>query len=328
MLSSDGFRWRARAWHLTYVGHVPPEKLLAALTAASSVPVLGYSIVHEQSDSEAPYDHTHFAWLWASKVNLHGSHILDVVVDGQRVHPHAEHRKSLLWLQGLFERYHHGYKACGELGTKFVKPVAGPWQRLPPGFEWHALVIAEVSSAPDLIEGACIAGVKVRSMHDVLLLQNAKRPRWFEHNFARDSFLPLELPLAYTSGKVGTLQIWGAIELGKTEWALAQFENPLHVTDRNDLADFQPGWHDGIVIDKLLPRDKPPAGFTLQECEKLTDYTLPASIRCLYKRVKIPQRVRKIIVTNDRDAWPHDPHGQIVGRRVAQLQIVTRTYRT
>ena len=159
------------------------------------------------------------------------------------------------------------------------------------------------------------------------LVQSAKRSLQFEHNFSRESFLPLVLPEAYTSGEVGTLQIWGPIRLGKTEWALSQFSNPLHVTERNNLLDFRPGWHDGIVIDKILPRERPPAGFTLHECEKLTDYTLPASIRCLYRIIVIPRGVRKIVVTNVRDAWPADPEGQIVGRRVAQLHIVERMYR-
>ena len=45
---------------------------------------------------------------------------------------------------------------------------------------------------------------------------------------------------------------------GSAEWALAQFENPLYVTERNDLLDFREGWHDGIVIDKLTPCERPP----------------------------------------------------------------------
>jgi hypothetical protein len=325
----DAFRWRARAWHLTYAGHVPPEELLALLSAASSVPVLATSIVHEESDAEVPYDHTHFAWLWSRQVNLHGARIMDALMDGKRIHPHMEHRKSLLWLQSIFESYHHGIKACGGRGQhKLVKPVAGPWQQLPAGFEWNVLVITEVSEASDLIDGAAIAGIKVRSMHDVLLLQRGKRPAPFEHNFARNSFRTLALPGAYTTGVVGTLHIWGAVRLGKSEWALAQFENPLYVTERNDLGDFRPDWHDGIVIDKLMPCARPPAGFTLHECERLTDYTLPCSLRCLYKNARIPKGVRKIIVTNERDVWPDDPHGQILGRRVVQMHIVDCTYKS
>ena len=321
--SEDGFRWRARAWHLTYAGHVPPEILLLLLGAATSVPVLGTSIVHETSDAEAPYDHTHFAWLWAGPVNLHGAHIMDAVVDARTIHPHAEHRKSLPWLQGIFERYHHGYKACGGRGqSKFVQPHAGPWQVLPPGFEWHAAIITEVSEAADVIEGAQIAGVQIRSMHDVMLAQNHKRPPPFEHNFERSTFLPLEMPLEFTSRVVGTLHVHGERDLGKTEWALSRFENPLYVTERNVLLDFRAGWHDGIVIDKLLPREV----FSLYECEALTDYTQPAAIKCLYKVARIPKRTPKIVVTNERDAWPQDPHGILVGRRVVQMHVTAKTY--
>jgi len=187
-------------------------------------------------------------------------------------------------------------------------------------------MITEVSEAADLIEGAQMAGVAIRSLHDVMLVQNAKRLRAFEHNFARDSYRMIVMPEAYTSGAVGTLHIWGAVRLGKSEWALAQFANPLHVTERNDLLDFRPGWHDGIVIDKIMPRERPPAGFTLQECEKLTDYTLAASLKCLYRVARIPKGVRKIVVTNEHDVWPCDPHGQIVGRRVVQLHVSERLY--
>ena len=324
LYSEDGFRWRARAWHLTYAGHVPADSLLAALCAASDVPVLGTSVVHEESDGEAPYDHTHFAWLWSRQVNLHGSHIMDVELDGQRVHPHAEHRKSLLWLQGIFEQYHHGFKSCGSSRgkKKYVKPVAGPWQQLPTGFEWHAYVITEVSVAPDLVEGAIIAGVKVRSMHDVHLVQNSKRPASFDHNFARSTFLPLELPAPFVARTHGTLHIYGPRDLGKTEWALAQFDNPLYVTERNKLTEFRTGWHDGIVIDKIRPVD----AFTLHECEALTDYTQPAQLKILYKYIEIPKRTTKIVVTNQRDVWPRDPDGILLGRRVSQLEISSKTY--
>lgn len=195
---------------------------------------------------------------------------------------------------------------------------------LPPSFEWNTLIITEVSQASDLIEGAQLAGVKVRSMHDVMLVQNAKRPLPFEHNFDRSSFIPLELPPLYTSGKVGTLHIHGAVNLGKSEWALAQFDNPLYVTERNELLQFREGWHDGIVIDKLLPRDV----FTLQECEALTDFTLPASIKCLYRVARIPKRTRKIVVTNvdAYGAWPRDPLGQLHGRRVVSLHVTLPTF--
>ena len=322
LYSADRFRWRARAWHLTYKGHVPPELLLLLLSAATSVRTLCTSIVHEESDPEVPYPHTHFAWLWEKSVELHGAHIMDVQFESQLVHPHAEYRKSLKWLQGLFERYHHGFKADGNGRIRCIPPAAGPWQVLPAGFVWNDFIITEVSVASDLIEGAKIANVPIRSMHDVLLVQNAKRPAAFEHNFGRGSFFKLDLPVAFTSRSVGALQVWGAKNLGKTEWALAQFDNPLLVTEKNQLADFREGWHDGIVIDKLLPREV----FTLHQCEALTDYMQPSAIKIMYKIARVPKRTPKIIVTNVRDAWPDDPDGILVGRRVAQLEIKAKTF--
>lgn len=321
--AASAFRWRARLWHLTYKGHIPAEQLLAQLMAVSgSRRVLGSSIVHETSDAEAPFDHTHFAWMWEQDPNLCGAHLMDMEHEGQSVHPHAVHKKSIKWMETVFTRYHHGHKAdaCGKL--TFVRPAAGPWQQLPQEFEWNEVLLTEVSNAPDLVEGAQIAGIGVRSMHDVQLLQNAKRSLPFEHNFDRSSFKQLELPIAFMSRTVGTLHIYGEINLGKTEWACAQFENPLYVTERNQLLDFRAGWHDGIVIDKLLPRN----AFTLDECEALTDFTQPAAIKCLFRVARVPKRTPKIFVTNAEAAWPQDPMGRIVGRRVAQLCIMCKTY--
>ena len=317
-------RWRSKLNHLTYPGHICVELLLCTLAAASSStrqPV-GTSIVHEASDAEHPYDHTHFAWWWSVAPNLHGTRLFDVIVDGVRFHPHAQHKKSWRWMQGLFLRYHMGFKTDAAGRSTFVQPVGGPWQVLPDGFEWEETIVTEVSEAHDLIAGVHAAGVKVRSVHDVLLLQNAKRPLPFEHNFDRGTFLPLELPPAFVARQVGTLHIWGAPLLGKTEWALGHFENPLLVTERNQLLEFRPGFHDGIVLDKIVPREV----FTLQECEALTDFTQPSAIRCLYKLARIPKRTPKIVVTNVQNAWPNDPLGQLLGRRIAQLHITEKTY--
>ena len=94
----DGFRWRGRLFHLTYAYHIDPAVLLARVSALSAIPVLGTSIVHEESDAENPYDHTHFAWLWERPVDLVGSRIMDVIFQGQPVHPIIATKKSLTWM--------------------------------------------------------------------------------------------------------------------------------------------------------------------------------------------------------------------------------------
>jgi hypothetical protein len=319
----DDFRWRGRYYHLTYAGHIPAQMLLALLAAMSGVRVIGTSIVHEASDAECPYDHTHFAWMWERAVDLKGSRIMDVILQfgTAPIHPNIESKKSIAWMQRVFTEYHHGVKAMVAGARKIVAPVGGPWQKVPAEFEWQEFLTTQVAGSSDLLAGVHAAGVQIRSVSDVMLLQKHKRPPPFEHNFTRDMFKPVMLPASYASGSVGTLHIWGPINLGKTEWACAQFDNPLYVTTRDALRGFVPNFHDGIVIDKMLFNQ-----WTVTDCESLTDYTQPATVSVRHGDAKIPKRTRKIIVTNTADAWPADPHGQIRGRRVAELQVVAKMY--
>ena len=59
------------------------------LERITSILAIGTSVVHEKSDAEVPYDHTHFAWLWDRAPNLHGARLMDVLHSGVVVHPHA-----------------------------------------------------------------------------------------------------------------------------------------------------------------------------------------------------------------------------------------------
>ena len=129
-------RWRSKLNHLTYPGHICMELLLYTLAAASSStrrPV-GTSIVHETSDAEHPYAHTHFAWWWSEAPNLHGTALFDVVVDGVRIYIRMLYTRSRgagCSLQGVFTRYHFGFKTDAAGKPAFVVPVGGPWQVFP-----------------------------------------------------------------------------------------------------------------------------------------------------------------------------------------------------
>ena len=317
-----GFRWRGRLYHATYKGFIAADVLVARLSSVSSIPVVGWSCVHEDSDAEVPYSHTHFAWIWARAVDLTGCDLMDVFDNGGRVHPNIENKKSIAWMEKLFIQYHAGHKLDGETGKlAFIPPVDGPWQKLPADFEWSEYIVSDVQDSPDLRAGCAVAGIRPKSVADVHLLQVHKRPAPFDHNFGRDAFKALALPQSFTARQLGTLHIYGAVNLGKTEWACAQFDNPLLVTSRDVLCDFLPGIHDGIVLDKMLFND-----WTVVDCEALTDYTQPAAIKCRYKPARIPKRTPKIVVTNTKDAWPKDPFGQLVGRRVVQMEIKDRLY--
>ena len=123
------FRWRSRWWHLTYAGHIDPDvllRLLLSVSASATLRVNGSSIVHERSDVDAPYDHTHFAWMWETAPNLRGAHLMDADVAGVRDHPHAESRKSLKWMETVFTQYHVGHKTAASGKPVVIAPVAGP----------------------------------------------------------------------------------------------------------------------------------------------------------------------------------------------------------
>ena len=319
--ANGGFRWRGKLYHLTYKGHIPPILLRARVLNLSTIRVIGISCVHETSDAEAPYDHTHFAWIWERAVDLVGCDKMDVHFGGARVHPHIQTSKSLAWMERVFTQYHRGFKASADGKLAFSEPADGPWQELPAEFEWSEYIVSEVQESSDLQSGCAAAGIRPRSVSDVMLLQNNKRPAAFDHNFDRASFKPLSLPTEFTSREMGTLQIYGPVRLGKTEWACAQFDNPLLVTSRDVLKEFRPGFHDGIVLDKMLFRD-----WAVCDAEQLTEYNQDVRLKCRYGTARIPKRTPKIVVTNEKDAWPLDPHGQLVGRRVVQLEITFRLY--
>lgn len=314
------FRWRGRMYHLTYKGHLPAALLLHLLSSISRTKVIGTSICHEESDADAPYDHTHFAWLWEKAVDLIGCDIMDVRVGGVTIHPNIETKKSVAWIERIFVQYHLGLKTDESGKPKYVKPVA-LYQELPQSFEWSEYLATEVAEASDLLSGVVAAGIRPRSVSDVMLLQRHKRPPPFDHNFTRDQFKPQALPADFKTRVTGTLQIHGAVRLGKTEWACAQFDNPLLVTSRDALREFRAGVHDGIVIDKMVFND-----WTVTDAEALTDWTQPAQIKVLYGIAKIPKHTVKIIVTNRKDVWPADPFGQLVGRRVSQMEVVAAMF--
>ena len=46
------FRWRGRLYHLTYKGHIAHDTLVAHLGNVTSIKALGWSCVHEESDTE------------------------------------------------------------------------------------------------------------------------------------------------------------------------------------------------------------------------------------------------------------------------------------
>lgn len=108
----------------------------------------------------------------------------------------------------------------------------------------------------------------------------------------------------------------GPPDIGKTEWALAHFQNPMLVSERDQLLDYMPDEHDGIVFDDI--------DFTEDAREmniSLADQTMPRGIRCRYRTVTIPRGTKKFFVGNSPTLLVNDA---AVARRCQQLMLVDR----
>lgn len=100
-------------------------------------------------------------------------------------------------------------------------------------------------------------------------------------------------PLVFTPGQPYSHVLHGPSGIGKTQFALAHFENPLFVSHMDDLLQYTPSY-DGIVFDDMsfthLPR-------TAQI--HLVDSGQARSIHCRYRTARIPRRTPKIFTTNE-----------------------------
>ena len=323
----DGFRWRTQFGHLTYSAHIPHEQLVILASSITSIHLKGWSIVHETgADGHA---HTHFAWMFNTKLDLLGARMFDTlnVKTGTMLHPHMQPKLSAASMESLFNEYHLGRKYDTAAGKKmYTAPTAGPWQKLPPEFQWAREVMKDVVEAPTLQEAVILAGIRPRSVMDVQLLrrdsQNA--PKKFKHLFPNlDSF---KVPLLPTDWRC--LHICGATGLGKTKLACAFFKSPLFIKPFNAigclemLARFDSRVHDGIVCDESDCR-----GFSREQMIALTDFDEDGVISVRYTKIEMPAGVRKVFVSNIPDIWPaSDKEIGAIARRVTKFHATARLF--
>lgn len=114
--------------------------------------------------------------------------------------------------------------------------------------------------------------------------------------------------------------MWGPTGMGKTEFALAHFENPLLVSHMDDLQRFVYGLNDGIVFDDMsfnhLPRTS--QIHLLDRRER--------SIHCRFYNGVIPANTPRIFTTNEPDGYIMDIDDPAIRRRVDVLPVGDRLY--
>ena len=140
-----------------------------------------------------------------------------------------------------------------------------------------------------------IAGISKRNP-----MRRGKKKR--EHTelddgLTREMFKKIELwPTSAATGRVQAVVGYGPTGIGKTNWALAQFERPLRITELDVLKDMPPDT-DGIVFDDML----------FDKCAKLqmkslTDFDQPRNVRLRASTVQIPAGVKKIFLCSEHES--------------------------
>lgn len=133
----------------------------------------------------------------------------------------------------------------------------------------------------------------------------------FKHKFTADQFTrPLETDFSKA------LFFWGPTQCGKTNYALAHFENPLLVSKVDKLRDVNWENHDGIVFDDCSFRHWPGDSII-----HILDVDMEREIPCRYKDATIPAGMRRIFTHNERDIFD----GPLVGQN--QKDAIARRYR-
>ena len=336
----DGFVWQGKLFHLTYSDHIPPETLLAVVRRATSIPLDGYSIAHEDTaeyNDEGTaritegYEHTHMALIFHAPIKVTGSRKFDVFMSDdtdpmgiRQIHPHIQPKVSMVQMEQLFTQYHAGRKYNITTGKMaFNAPLLHVYH-LPPLFEFHRAILEDVVAAPTLLDACVVGQVRVRSVSDVKMLRaEPKAAKRFKHKYAAASFT-LRAPPAWH-----VLHIHGGTGLGKTKWALAQFNNPCLVKPFDSIGcleglekAFDPEQHDGIVLDEANL-----SFLTRQQVIALFDPDEDCTLDVRFKSFTLPAGVKKIIVSNEapHKLYPPDPHGAIA-RRFMHMHITQSTY--
>lgn len=282
------FHFQARKAHLTYRDHLDMDGLLEHLKSVGGEFKM-YSIVHEVGDEDeddaTPYEHTHvFVW-WNSKVDSKNVRIFDY----NGVHPNIQTKRSIKWARTIYMDYHKGRKTKADGKKYFIEPVAikqfgvDTWR-----FEEDQFKIA--AAAPTLIDACLAVGVEIKSVSDVNQIRNARRKRGIaevEEDCVED-WVP---PPANWDRKKKSLILCGPPGIGKTNWAIAQFQKAYKITDHEDLKEI-PEDVDGLVFD-----DQEYARMKMTFQKMIADVRTDSTVRCRHFNAYKP-KLPAIFTTN------------------------------
>ncbi|ALE29578.1 replication associated protein [Lake Sarah-associated circular virus-3] len=290
------FRLNTSCFHLTYKFHLPiaiiVEHVVRRINRGQPI---YWSIVHESADEEAPYEHTHALFKFATRCDITSERAFDIVHDGIVVHPHIKSVKT-----GDHEANTWTYHEKAPVNIERF----GPGPKIP---DRTLQAQADSFKRPRTLLEACTAnGIEIKSVTDVQAIRRDRpTPALYVHQFPGATWTykhPTEFTCLFISGSSG---------MGKTQWALHLFRSPFLCSHIDDLKHYDETTHDGIVFDDMsffhLPRES---------VIHLCDFDLDRSIHCRHHCALIPAGTRKVFTSNKRfeEVFPPDEHGAIKRR--------------
>ena len=290
----DNFNFQYIQCHFTWKTHIPFPRIKELFESIQ--PVEWYSIVHESSDTENSYDHTHAAVRWKAKPHKRNARFADI----DDIHPHIQPITTKDHARRIYYEYHRKSPVLLE------QSPTGPSQ---------PSTLESIQSAATLYDACAMLKIIPKTVADVMLLRKDRaKPPAQPQNF-RDTMWTMPLLHDFTC-----MFVSGPTKYGKTQWALHCFNSPLVVSHMDQLRDFNPNEHDGIVFDDMSFAHHP-----RETVIHLTDWDMDRAIHARYNAAVIPHNTRKIFTSNlpFDQVFPED-HTGAIRRRFSHKITVTR----
>lgn len=177
--------------------------------------------------------------------------------------------------------------------------------------------------APTVREGMSIvraARPRDAAIHGIAIERNlnAARAPVFVPKYSSGDFLVAPLDLSKS------VLVWGPSGLGKTQFVLSHFKNPLVITHMDGLRSLSPD-HDAIVFDDMSFSHYPPEAVI-----HLLDIELPRDIHIRYGVATIPANTVKIFTHNSFNPFykieiPSEQQ-EAIERRFKRFNVTKRLY--
>lgn len=306
------FQMCGKKFHLTYAGHLDHQQLLAFLKTAAGGKLKWYSIVWEIGTKTVDYPHTHVAFESGQKITSRsckkfdfqpGPDALGVILP--IVHPNIRMLTTDEYVSRTW-KYHE--KAPIKRTVSDFCPVRSK--------NW----MVDLQKCSSLSEACEICSVAPRTVACVQALMNARDSSQIIPDIVGQCSWTLTAPSGWK-----VLFLTGGTGLGKTRWALAQFNSPLLVSHLEDLKLFRQGQHDGIVFDDISF-----AHLTSTVGIHLLDWEMPRTLNVKHGSVTIPAETRKIFTSNSTlaDTFPPatDKVYEAYERRVKVIRLTGKTF--